>query len=117
MADRPSMAWAITIGSQQILSLHPPISPELSDLHATAHEPTVGLTPGSNSERYKLSYSYALAQILLSIAAIVSSALPFALCADRAMLNRESVGQRAGRSARRGVSGARFFRGVAGWLG
>jgi hypothetical protein len=34
------------------------------------------------------------------------------------MLNRKSVGQRAGGSARRSVSGAGFFgAGVAGWRG
>jgi NADPH:quinone reductase-like Zn-dependent oxidoreductase len=34
-----------------------------------------------------------------------------------AMLNRKSVGQRAGGGTRRSVSGAGFLRGVAGWRG
>jgi hypothetical protein len=36
MVDRPSKASAITTGSQQTLSLHTPISPELNDLRVSA---------------------------------------------------------------------------------
>jgi hypothetical protein len=66
------------------------------------------------SRRKHLHESHCLARQWLPLRAVTLTRIAAQLTSDRSMLNRKLVGQRAGGSTRRSVSGAGFLRGGGG---